>query len=492
MYHTTAHMSRDSDEILRLLADSNAWWNFGTVPRELTHPYHRRDFFVLRDELRTRPIVALGGPRQVGKTTLLYQLIEHLLTSGVDRSHILFVSFDLPGLHSVAVDPLNDCLNVYIERVLGVSPRDLKHGAYVFLDEITKIQNWHRSLKGWFDLRYPLKFLISSSSLSELRDGASASLAGRVSTHLMLSWKFVDVLMKRTQDDRWNDTSLRLRESIQAAVDRDDPRPLHKRLGATDLVSTGSRATLGSTVDHYLLVDGFPELLDSRNLHWCARRLTEYLQLTLANDLYRFYQVRATGTFESLLGLIARESGQLVSYRNLAETLGTQERTVIEYLDYLERVYLVSQAQFFSESRAKRIRRQRKVYLTNPGLRNAILGSLDRRTLSDSASIGQLVEGVVHDHAKRLIYCLNPGPDPQAFYWRDRQNHEVDIVIRISGKPIPIEVKYRTDPSRGLEGLRAFLEETPESPFGIVVTKDLLDLRDKVLFVPLSRFLLGV
>lgn len=492
MFYETSDMPVDTDQVLRLLSDSNPWWEARKVPPELTQPYRRRDFFVLRDELKSRPIIALGGPRQVGKTTLLYQLIEHLLESGVDPLRILFVSFDLPGLTAVAPNPLNDCLTVYAERVLGTPLRKLKGNAYVFLDEVTRAADWHRDLKGWFDFRYSLKFFVSSSSLPELRSGAASSLAGRINSHLLLTWKFVDVLMKRTGEDRWNNTGLRLRDAIRSAVEAADARMILDRFGARDLSSTSARSELRSTVDRYLLTDGFPELLDSENLPWCAHRLTEYLQLTLANDLYRFYQVRATRVFEELLGLVARESGQLLSYRSLAETLGTQERTVIEYLDYLERTHLVSQAQFFSESRAKRIRRQRKVYLTNPGLRNSILGTLNRRTLAEAGRLGPLVEGLVHDHAKRLAYSLNPGPDPEAFYWRDRQNREVDIVIQVSGKPLPIEVKYRTDPARDLDGLRSFLQQVPVSPFGIVVTRDTLELRDNVAFLPLSRFLLAV
>lgn len=485
-------MPLNSDEVLRILTQANPWWESQRVPRELTQPYHRRDFYVLRQDLRRQPIVALGGPRQVGKTTILYQLIEELLAAGVGSNRILFVSFDLPGLTGVAPDPITDCLNVYVERVLGRALREVDNEVYVFFDEITRIDNWDRSLKGWYDLRYPIRFVVSSSSLSELRAGSAKSLAGRISTHLLLSWKFVDVLMMRSGNDRWNDTGLRVRDSLRESVERGDPEPLFRRLGAIDLSSTSARAALRSTLDYYILTDGFPELIGKTDLHWCAHRLAEYLQLTIANDLYRFYNIRATGTFEELLGLVARESGQLASYRQMAETLGVQERTVVEYLDYLERVHLVSQSQFYSQSRAKRVRRQRKIYLSNPGVRNAILGGVNRGTLSNAQSMGSIVESVVHEHSKRLVYCLEPGPEPSAFYWRDQRNREVDIVVEVAGKPIPIEVKYRTDPGRDLEGIRSFLAQSPSSPFGIVVTRDTLRRDGNLVFIPLPRFLVAV
>lgn len=485
-------MPVDSDEIFRLLIDANPWWSSGKVPQELTQKYRRRDFYVIRAERGSRPIVAIGGPRQVGKTTVLFQIIEDLLEDRVDPTRVLFVNLDLPGLGSVSTRPINDCLGVYQDRILGHHFRDQKGTVFVFFDEVTKVEGWHRDLKGWFDFRYPLKFYISSSSISELRDGASKSLTGRISTHLLMTWKFVDALMYLSGDDSWNDSGLRLRESFESAVAAGDPRILERRLRALEPVTIRKRSSLKSVTDRYLLIDGFPELLTVQNVESCARRLREYLSLTLTNDLYRFFQIRATRVFEDLLGLIARESGQLISYRNIAGLLHVEERTVIEYLAYLESVFLVSQSQYFSESRAKRIRRQRKAYVANPGLRNAILGRIDRRTLSNSDLLGPLVEGVVHDHAKRLVYCLNPGPDPDAFYWRDRQNREVDIVIRVGDKPVPLEVKYRNNPDRDLEGLDSFLNTHPDSPFGLVVTRDLLQLRGRTLFVPLSHYLLMV
>jgi predicted AAA+ superfamily ATPase len=93
-------------------------------------------------------------------------------------------------------------------------------------------------------------------------------------------------------------------------------------------------------------------------------------------------------------------------------------------------------------------------------------------------------------NAKRLVYCLNPGPEPEAFYWRDRHDREVDVVVSIDGKPVPIEVKYRVDPHRDLDGLTAFREQHPASPFGLVVTRDTIDLREQKLLLPLSHFLL--
>jgi uncharacterized protein len=306
-------MTTNPDEIYRLLIDANPWWEDGRVPPELSHRYHRRDYFVVKKEMSSKPISAVGGPRQVGKTTLLYQLIEDLLSSTIAAPQILFVNFDLPGLTAVAESPLNDCLNVYSERVFGKPWRKVANRTYIFLDEITNVKNWDRDLKGWFDLKYPAKFVISSSSLSELRSGAAASLTGRISSHLLLTWKFVDILVYQTEEPSWNDTGLRLRESFAASVYHGDPQILERRLREVEARATRGRVILRSTLDRYLLLDGFPELLDQKDDHRAAGRLREYLDLTIANDLSRVYQIRAPRLFYALLGILARESGQLIS-----------------------------------------------------------------------------------------------------------------------------------------------------------------------------------
>jgi predicted AAA+ superfamily ATPase len=185
---------------------------------------------------------------------------------------------------------------------------------------------------------------------------------------------------------------------------------LERRLREVEARATRGRAILRSTLDRYLLLDGFPELLDRKDDHRAAGRLREYLDLTIANDVPRVYQIRAPRLFFELLGLLARESGQLISYSNLAERLHVEERTIRDYLDYLESVYLVSQAQFFSGSRATRIRRQRRILLTNPGLQHALLGRLDRRTLTDSAVLGRPAEGVVYDQRKETRILPQSGP----------------------------------------------------------------------------------
>src|SRR5580658_10287251 len=223
-------MTADPERVLQILSEVNPWWKGGRVPDSVAPPFRRRDFFVLRRRLGGKPIVGIAGPRQVGKTTVIYQLIQDALSRGVPGNRILFASFDLPGLGLYAADPLNEVLRLFEERILQAPFRGQKDPVYVFLDEVTKSPNWHRDLKGWFDFLYPIRWVVSSSSGSELKAGSASSLVGRIDTHLLLTWKFVDVMSLRTGDYRANDGYLEARSEVAQAMRRGKPHGLHAAL----------------------------------------------------------------------------------------------------------------------------------------------------------------------------------------------------------------------------------------------------------------------
>ena len=103
---------RNEREILRSLHDQNPWWTSNEVPEVLAKPFRRRDFYTLRDTMGEEEIQAVVGPRQVGKTTVMYQLVEHLLEE-VDPRRVLYFSFDYPYIGTLTEAHLNDMLDIY-------------------------------------------------------------------------------------------------------------------------------------------------------------------------------------------------------------------------------------------------------------------------------------------------------------------------------------------------------------------------------------------
>jgi len=191
---------------------------------------------------------------------------------------------------------------------------------------------------------------------------------------------------------------------------------------------------------------------------------------------------------EDLTTFIAAESSQVFTYENIARNLSITDDTVREYLDYLESVFLVSREQFYSKSRAKRIRKQDKIYLNNVGLRNVLINILNEQLFADDKELGKIAEILVHDHSKRL-FCFDY-VKPEVFYWKNKSGKEVDVVVEVHNKAIPIEVKYKNNiSSDDLKGINSFILEKKGS-LGLVITKDIIDKKEKLIFIPLWMFLL--
>ena len=483
---------RDEEAILRILSDENPWWARGSGKRTSVPQYRRRDFHILKRNLTGSRIIAVGGPRQVGKTTLLYQLIEEMLTSvEFDPRRVLYLAMDFPRLAQVTDEPLTDALDVYAERIIARPWRDLESTSYVFLDEVTKLRDWHRVLKGWFDRRLPLKFVVSDSSLPSLHKGIAESLIGRCDLFVVLPMKFVDVLMFHEGREEINDASLRLRSSFQESVRKGSPTTfLTACRAAAGRLAPMERRILAH-LQSYIFTDGYPELLTTPGGATATRRLREYLDLIFARDLVQVFDIRNPRALSALVAFLADRTADRFDYTGLAKNVGLSPDATREYLDYLESSFVVLRSEFYTKSRASRLRKQKKLYFGNVGLANALTGNVGPQLFENREYLGRLIETLVADHSKRLLYSLHPEKDSTLFYWRNYRGQEVDMVLNVDGRPIPLEVKYQpriTNADR--RPVLDFLSEEKKAPFGIIVTRETLGIDGDIVSVPLHLFLL--
>ncbi len=483
--------------LMRALNEQNLWWREGIPSDKFAKPFRRRDFYPLLKEYNKKEVMAFVGQRQVGKTTVLYQIIEELIKKyNVNPKRIIYFSFDNPfiGLtHSKERNLINDILDVYSVNILKESISSLKEPIYVFFDEICKYPHWSEILKGWYDLKHPIKFYISDSSCSDILKGSSESLAGRIKIQIMLSFKFIDFVKYKfgMPDAKILDfINLDLRAKLLEFIKKENADELFDFIKFIYITLNPVENQIKTLMNEYLLKDGFPELFDIDSLDDSRLKLQNYLSLTIQKDLMRSFEIRNPKALEELISLIAAESSQLFVYSNMSELLSITDDTLKEYLGYLESIFLISRSEFYTKSRASRIRKSDKIYLNNIGLRNVLLNKLNEDFFKDSMDIGKVAESLVQDHVKRLKFCFELSSNPELYYWKSKNKHEVDIVVEILKKPIPIEVKYRNKvPSSELKGIKNFISEGLSS-YGFVITKDELDIRNNIVFIPLWLFLL--
>src|SRR5438093_2224863 len=182
-----------SAEAIQVLRDLNPWWADPKVVRPEPPPYRRPLVVELLRRLQ-RPkglIEVVRGPRQVGKTTGIQQIIQDLIRQGIPSSDLLFVRFDLELLREEPA-ALRSILSWYAKMVRR---RSLEQGdrSFVFLDEIHKLRRWHEEIKHAGDT-FPLRMLLTGSSSVLVARGGRESLAGRVFTTELPTFSFREVI----------------------------------------------------------------------------------------------------------------------------------------------------------------------------------------------------------------------------------------------------------------------------------------------------------
>ncbi len=199
--------SSDTD-ILRILYQQNPWWTTGNVPPSLAPAFKRRDFHHLREGLEQKEITGILGARRVGKTTLMYQLIQDLLKT-VEAPRIMFLKVDDYFYLKVDEESIKKIFELYTINILKTPLENLQAPIYIFLDEIQSLPNWGLFLKRWYDLSYKIKFTVSGSSSSTIRQGAIETLAGRIHTQIVCPMKYLEVVRFKEQDRRRTNYTIR-------------------------------------------------------------------------------------------------------------------------------------------------------------------------------------------------------------------------------------------------------------------------------------------
>lgn len=397
-------MNLQDNNIPKDLRAQNPWWADAAVFAE-DPARRRRDIYaglwqkVTENDL----ITAVTGLRRIGKTTILKQLINGLLETGVTRTRIMYFSFE-----EVSLAKSPNLLEEIITYQIHTYP---KEKLYFFFDEIQYVNFWNSTLKKYVDRDTRLKFIVSGSSSLFIRTDAKESLAGRI----------LEVVMRPLSYSEY----LRLIKDIMVPY--------------ADILHQKSLADFDDVLQNnffdYLTFGEFPYLaklgsFDDRKqyvLDWVIGKIVQ-------NDLPRSRRIINSQTLINLAGILIEGSGQLVELQNVASDLAIDRGTLSEYLWLLEQSHVIGMV--FNRGMGFRTRsvRQRKIYATSV---NAIVFKNTTGTVSESFAlkIGQIIETFVYN------YLLSRSEE--LFFWRQRQVKEVDFIAKHAGKLLPVEVKYK-------------------------------------------------
>jgi len=443
-------------DLQEILYNSNPWWS-----KEFKTDFYQRGFYLkkIKQLLSLPHILVISGVRRGGKTTLLMILIEKLIKQGKNPKDIFYFSLDDPLLLAEAgKEKFLDAIFAQYE-IIRKKPLDGK--VIILIDEIQTIPGWPLWLKRYYD-RYKLKFIVTGSSASLIR-GKYTELTGRSVNLEVHPFNFKE----------YCEYKLKFNLPKIEKITFSNCQKLKADLGP-------NTKQIKIFFEQYLEQGGYPEVVEQKDKEKQKIILTNYYNQIIYRDIVRTFKIKETMILENLALYLLQNIVQKFSFTNIAKTLETNTETVRTFIGYLSSSYLFEVVNFYGTSLKTILKKDKKFYCLDNGLRNAVVGhkGLDK---------GFLVENLVFNHLKQKF--------PKVSFWYNQKKEELDFVARDNGFILPVEVKY-SDQKLDLEklrGLASFLE-TKKEQRGFVLTQDVLEEKiinkKKILFIPVWLFLL--
>ncbi len=424
--------------IIEILTEWNPWWE----KKELIHEIKGRQrphYDDLIDSIGIREITIITGIRRSGKSTLMYQMVDSLLTRGISPEQILFVNLEDKKLIKSNLDEI---YNSYRGRL---NP-DKK--AFIFLDEVHRKKGWEAWIRKKYDLKTNDKFVISGSSSYLLKKEYATLLTGRNLTFDVFPLSFKEYLLFANLSPE----QAKLKKGI--ILDR-------------------TKHLILKHLRKYLTQGGFPEIFFKEE-RYKTQILEQYFDDILYKDIIDRYNLNSQKAKDLALFLMTNFTG-IISLRNLRKSLGMSYDTIKDYLSYYKEAFLFFTLDHFSYSFKEQKTLASKIYCIDDGLRNAV-------SFKFSKDEGKLAENLVFIELKRR--------GKEAYYWQSKG--EVDFIVKNKDNSLTaINVTYADEINdRETKALIEFKKEFKKTKELILLTRDTEKRQQGIRFIPLWKYLL--
>jgi len=445
-------------KLIKALQMYNPWWRNQDAIRPLSR-LHKRIAYHEAVKTITHPsirrFVVISGARRVGKTTILYQMIEKMIDMGVSAKNILYVSFDNPIIKMVSVD---DVANTY-ETLYPIEGEK-----YLFFDEVQYADSWELWMKVIYDSRPDIKLTATGSASPILAKGTSDSGTGRWSILKVPTLSFYEYCELLELKNR-PELPVNMRPTTLILMEKGELADLMNRF-----------APLQQHFNRYLTIGGFPELVLSDDDAYAHRMLREdVVDKVIKRDVLTLYNIRNPLTMEKLFLYLCMTSSEIFNKQTAAkelESIGVD--TIEDYVNFLEKSNLIYISNPMMVGKKAALKGKPKIYIADAAIRSAVLMLDD--IISDDEEMGVMVETTVYKH---IVSFYQRVPSAFTGYYRKAKENqkEVDVVIDLPKEKILCEIKYRNNSSLSASDAIITLskEEDTKVTNSFIVTKSLLD-----------------
>jgi len=402
--------------------------------------------------LNRREVLAILGPRQAGKTTLLKRIQEKYLS---DRK-IKYLTFENRNDLKLFEESIEDFKNL------------ISNYEVVIIDEFQYAKECGQKLKYLYDSTN-VKFIISGSASLELKYKTGKYMVGRMIDFNLWQFSFREYLESQNQD---------LLEMLKEKVDLKKFLEFDIKKGFGEEINSRLTAEL----EKFVIYGGYPAVVMTNDYEIKQKVLENILDKFLLKDVKSLLNLVTDDELLKLAKFLAVQISNTINYEELMSASGLNFTKVKKHLTILEKTFILKFIKPFSTNKKVELVRNQESFYQDLGLRNSLIS--DFRILEDRNDKGAIMENYAYTLLRNLEIV------PELKFWRTKSSAEVDFIIEKNQEKIPVEVKYSSRRSVG-KGYYSFLKKYKPS-VGIILTKDYL-AEEKiegaiVKFIPLSYF----
>ena len=334
---------------------------------------------IKRDLFKGKAII-IYGPRQSGKTTLVKNIADNL------DVNYLFVSGDEPDTREM----LENASSTGLNAIIG-------NNKLLIIDEAQRIHNIGLTLKLITDNIADVQVIATGSSAFNLAESIQEPLTGRKYEHFLFPLSF------------------------------------------SEMAGWSGKAEEKRMLSHRMVFGYYPEVINHPGEE--RRHLGLLSDSYLYKDLFAYEKIKKPSLLIKLLKSLALQLGNEVSYNELSRQIGADKETVERYIDLLEKAYVIFELPAFSRNLRTELRKSRKIYFLDNGIRNALISNYAAPGMRTDT--GALWENfLLSERRKALHYRDFYG---NCYFWRTTQQQEIDYLEEHDGRLAAYEFKWKSD-----------------------------------------------
>ena len=390
---------------------------------------------VLDSKIGKGKVLLLIGPRQVGKTTLL----KNILTSISSEKKVQFWNCDESDVRQF----LSEANSAKLKSFVGNSD-------FIVIDEAQRVKDIGLTIKLLHDSFPSVQLAVTGSSSIDLGFNTNPK-NGRVKA-----------LSKACLDRTYLSNSIN--EPLTGRKFEYNLFPF----STNELVNHTSMLEEMRLLKNRLVYGFYPDVVNNPGEE--KEILTNIVNSYLYKDVFEFQNIRKSSVIEKLVQALALQVGSEVSFNELGNLLGIDTVTVQRYVDLLEKAYVIFHIRSFSRNVRNELKKSIKIYFYDNGVRNSVISNFSPVDLR--SDIGALWENfLISERIKNNAYH---NKNAKYYFWRTTQKQEIDFIEEVDQNLFAYEFKYNSKKANSKCPL-TFSNNYPNVPFDVITSENYMD-----------------